>query len=278
MRTAFGHSRGTKTRHWDAKKDTASLIVLALKLTDPKDLAELQEAARLYPDELFAFQCGYPHAYLEKWDAETQRFRLTGVAANDCHHNQIFLVKMVDQDTVLIGTNVDKDEAMRRFNSAARPGIREMTRGRQPGDILARVDFDPYERSFRNSSTHILAPELTEPALRTALKAGHAFVAHDWMCDASGFRFEVTSEGAGGMAAAIMGDEVNFSADMKLTAQFPVACQSRLLRNGIQVAEMSGHDRMEVSVKEPGVYRLEAWLTLDGESRPWIFSNPVYVR
>jgi hypothetical protein len=31
-------------------------------------------------------------------------------------------------------------------------------------------------------------------------------------------------------------------------------------------------------VKEPGAYRLEAWLELDGELRPWIFANPVYVR
>jgi hypothetical protein len=31
-------------------------------------------------------------------------------------------------------------------------------------------------------------------------------------------------------------------------------------------------------VKEPGAYRLEAWLTLDGEQRPWIYSNPIYVK
>ena len=40
-------------------------------------------------------------------------------------------------------------------------------------------------------STHIIAPELTEAALRDALRAGHAYVSHDWMCDPSGFRFEL---------------------------------------------------------------------------------------
>src|SRR6185295_18685519 len=30
--------------------------------------------------------------------------------------------------------------------------------------------------------------------------------------------------------------------------------------------------------KETGAYRLEAWLKVDGEERPWIYSNPVYVR
>src|SRR5262245_45502836 len=47
-------------RHWDAKQDRGSLLVLARMLTDPKQLAQLQEAVRLYPDELFAFQCDYP--------------------------------------------------------------------------------------------------------------------------------------------------------------------------------------------------------------------------
>jgi hypothetical protein len=91
-------------RHYDAKKDVASLLALATKLTDPKQLAELEEAVRLYPDELFAFQCDYPQVYMEKWDEGTTQFRLTGIAANDCHHNQVFLVKMVDEETV-VGTN-----------------------------------------------------------------------------------------------------------------------------------------------------------------------------
>ena len=29
---------------------------------------------------------------------------------------------------------------------------------------------------------------------------------------------------------------------------------------------------------EPGVYRVEGWLTLGGEDRGWIYSNPIYVR
>ncbi len=149
------------------------------------------------------FQCDYPTVYLDKWDEGTKRRRLTGVAANDCHHNQIFLVKMVDADTVLVGTNVDADDKMRRVTAALRPGIREMTRGRRPGDVLARLDFDPYYRSFRNSGTHVLAPRLDEPAIRAALQAGHAYVSHDWMGDPTGFRFEA----AAGAVRADMGDE-----------------------------------------------------------------------
>jgi hypothetical protein len=263
-------------RHWDAKQDRVSLLALAMMLTDPKQLADLEKALKLYPDEVLAFQCDYPSLYLDKWDEGTKRKRLTGVAANDCHHNQVFLVKMVDADTVLLGTNVDADDKMRKLTAALRPGIREMTRGRKPGDVLARLDFDPYYRSFRNSSTHVLAPKLDEAAIRTALKAGHAYVAHDWMGDATGLRFDATD--AAGARAALMGDEVKRADGLKLTATLPLPAYLRLLRGGREVAKSEGKAEFEFAVQEPGVYRLEAWLQLDGEWRPWIFTNPIYVK
>ena len=259
-------------RHWDAKKDMAGLIALAFRLLDPAEFAELKENLRLYPDELLGAQVTYLQDYIGKWDTETQKRRLTGIAANDCHHNQVFVVKMVDEDTILIGTNVDKDEGMRKVSAGSRPAIRELTKGHKPGDILVRADLDPYYRSFRNVTTHILAPELTESAIRGALQQGHAFVSHDWMCDATGFSFLVSRPARG-----IMGDEVKVAQGQKLAARFPVACHIRLLRNGKLASELES-DRLEYAVEGPGVFRVEGWLKLDGEERPWIYSNPIYVR
>jgi hypothetical protein len=183
---------------------------------------------------------------------------------------------MVDEETVRIGTNVDPDDKMMKLNAAVRPGIREMTKGRSPGDILARLDLDPYFRSFANSCTHVLAPQLDEPTIRAALKAGRVFVAHDWMCDATGFRFDAFD--AEGKRAALMGDEVKFTDGLKLSAQLPVAAHVRLLRHGEEVAKSGSSAQFTFAVNEPGVYRLEAWLELDDEERPWILSNPIYVR
>jgi hypothetical protein len=165
---------------------------------------------------------------------------------------------------------------MRKVTAALRPGIREMTRGRKPGDVLARLDTDPYHRSFRNASTHVLAPRLDESSIRAALKAGRAFVAHDWMCDTTGFRFGASA--TGGKQVGIVGDEVRLSAGLKLTAKLPLPAYVRLLRHGKEVARSEGKAEFEYAVKEAGAYRLEAWLKLDGELRPWIFANPIYVR
>lgn len=262
-------------RHWDAKRDKGSFLVLARMLTDPKELANLEKALRLYPDEVLAFQCDYPDVYLNKWDSGTKQKRLTGVAANDCHHNQTFIVKMVDAETVLLGTNVDADDKMRKITADLRPGIKEMTKGRKAGDVLAKLDFDPYYRSFHNSSTHVLAPKLDEPTIRSALKNGHAYVSHDWMCDPTGFRFDAVTDGK---QAAIMGDEVKLSDGLKLTAKLPVPAYVRLLHHGKEVAKSEGKADFEYAVKEAGAYRLEAWLKLDAEWRPWIYANPIYVK
>ena len=274
-------------RHYDAKKDMAGVIALAMKLLDPKQLEELKENLKLYPDELLAAQVTYLDNYINKWDTESQARRLTGIAANDCHHNQVFVVKMVDESTVLIGTSVDPDKGMRRITAESRPGIRELTKGHKVGDTLVRVDFDPYYRSFRNVTTHILASELTEKAIRAALEQGHAFVSHDWMCDATGFSFILAGGGSSGAlsgdqrpevrAQALLGDEVPFAAGQKVRARFPVACHIRLLRNGKVLAE-SDSDEVEQTIENAGVYRVEGWLRLDGEDRPWIYSNPIYLR
>ncbi|MFO0950012.1 MAG: histidinol phosphatase [Isosphaeraceae bacterium] len=261
-------------RHADAKKDRAGLLALTLRLTDPSAFSELAESLERYPDELFAFHCGYQADYMAKWDRETASRRLTGVAANDCHHNQVMLVKMVDEENVLVGTNVDRDDQMFKVSAKLRPGVRTMTKGRKPGDVLVRLDLDPYHRSFQNVSTHVLAPKLDEPSIREALRAGHAYVSHDWVCDPTGFRFEWLAPGA---RPALMGDEAPFKAGGKLVATVPAPCRLRLKSGGKTVAEGSG-ERLEFTPTAPGVYRLEAWVVLDGEERPWLYSNPIYLR
>lgn len=269
-------------RHADARKDTGGLLAIALKLTHPASLAELAESLRLYPDELLASQVEYPADYLAKWDADTRTRRLTGVAANDCHHNMILMVKMVDAETVLIGTNVDRDDQMRKFTATLRPGIRTLTKGHKRGDVLGSLDLDPYYRSFQNVSTHVFAPELTEAAIRAALRDGHAYVSHDWMCDPSGFAFELVAPRLAGAdqkprSRVIMGDEVTFAPGQKLTARFPVDCHIRLLFSGKIISEKDA-ESLEVTVDSPGVYRVEGWLDVAGERRPWVYSNPIYVR
>ena len=62
-----------------------------------------------------------------------------------------------------------------------------------------------------------------------------------------------------------------------MTALLPLAAKVRMFHNGKVVAERTT-DHMEYEAKAGGVYRIEAWLTVDGEDRPWIYSNPIHVQ
>jgi len=259
--------------HTDVKNEGAFQMWLQGTLTDPIRLPELVAALTQYPEEVFGAQQDYLADIIAKWDRDSQQHRLTGVAANDCHHNQVFTVTAIDENAVEVGYITSKPTTT-RVTADKVPGVAALAKGRKPGELIARLDFDPYERSMRYVSTHILAHELTEPAIRDALKSGHAYVAHDWLCDSSGFAFAVQT---GGKSSSVMGDEVKLGRSLILSAATPIKCTMKLIRNGetIQTAQTS---RLDFEVKAPGVYRVEAWLELDGEQRPWIYSNPIYVR
>lgn len=259
--------------HTDVKDEGAFNLWLQSSLTNPVRLPELAAALNDYPDEVFGAQQDYLANIITKWDRDSQTHRLTGVAANDCHHNQVFTVTAIDEATVEVGYITSKPTTT-RVSAEKVPGVAALVRGKKPGELIARLDFDPYERSLRYVSTHILARELTETAVRDALKRGHAFVAHDWLCDSTGFAFVARNRGDG---AAIMGDEVRLGSGLRLIAATPVKCAMKLIRNG-EVVLARDASRIDFEVKTPGVYRIEGWLEVDGEQRPWIYANPIYVR
>jgi len=266
-------------RHADTKDDMAVMLPILGALTDPARYESMKTALETYPDEMLAVQLDYPTLYMDKWDAETRSRRVVGVAANDCHHNQVFITKKVDEDTVLLGTVVDEDDDMRQMTARQYPGIAAMTKGHEPGDVVARLDFDPYYRSFHNVSTHILADALTEAAVRDAVAEGRAYVSHDWMCDPTGFYFAArhVDDSEDAPARALMGAEIGMTAGLELVVEMPVEARVRILRNGDELAVEEG-SRVAIPVDRPGVYRAEVWLRVDDELRPWVYTNPIYVR
>jgi len=168
--------------HTDVKDEGAFNLWLQGALTDPVRLPQLVAALNEYPEEVFGAQQDYLENIIAKWDHDAQLHRSTGVAANDCHHNQVFSVTAIDENTVEVGYIASKPTTT-RVTADKVPGVAALVKGRKPGELIARLDFDPYERSLRYVSTHILAHELSEPAIGEALRRGHAYVAHDWLCD-----------------------------------------------------------------------------------------------
>ena len=134
---------------------------------------------------------------------------------------------------------------------------------------------DAFTAAFRHTTTHILATELTPTAIQASLDAGHAYVAHDWLCDPTGMAFFAQSY----FGLFEIGDAVAYTpltGAVTISARLPVPATIRLLRDNTVVAE--AHDwKLEYIVRDRGSYRLEALLSIDGEERPWIFTNPITV-
>jgi len=137
----------------------------------------------------------------------------------------------------------------------------------------------PFARVFRLIRTHILT---TSPlsgnsgsdiaTVLDALKNGRAYVALDHYRNSSGFSLLLTEEGR----SATMGDEFILRRSAVIAASVPHSARIRLIRNGSLFHQTRGRE-LSLTLREPGIYRIEADLKVYGRYRPWIFSNPITV-
>ena len=130
----------------------------------------------------------------------------------------------------------------------------------------------PWPVALRHASTHVLARDLTEGDIRDSLAKQRTYFAHDWLCDPSGFLFVAENN----LGVFDIGDRVELAGRTSFFGRFPVPAKIRLLRDGNVVSEASG-SKITYVATEPGEYRIEASLTLDGEDHAWIRSSPMHV-
>lgn len=107
-----------------------------------------------------------------------------------------------------------------------------------------------------------------------AIKNGRLFIAHDGLCPAKGFKFIFISEDGSDM---IQGEEELFNRG-DLVVELPSEGEIRLIKDGKLEKVWQGTEAA-YHVTEPGVYRIEVYrhVLLFGW-KPWIFSNPIYLR
>lgn len=198
-----------------------------------------------YPELLFTNFYDRPSGNLSKWDElNASGARRSALAGNDAHAN--------------VGVSL----------------------GGQTGEGFFEIKLDPYERSFRIVRNHVLLAKGERPtaeSVLTALRLGRSYMAFDLFCDSAGFRFTAESGGA----RATMGEELALSGSARLRVRSPVKGRMLFFRDGRLLHEEKDSDLKELTVESPGVYRVEVYLDQLGsllQDRPWIISNPVYVR
>jgi len=108
----------------------------------------------------------------------------------------------------------------------------------------------------------------------TAMREGRLFVAHERLAPAKGFRFKyVSDEGLN----IIMGGEGEFNPG-HIHVRTPRHGEIRLVRDG-SLSERIFARKAAFRAEKNGVYRVEVFFyCFPFGWRPWIFSNPVYLR
>jgi hypothetical protein len=249
-------------------KDEGRLVAA---LRSPLTLLGLVPAVNQFPQEVFGSLMDYPADYLKRWDELCQKARHTGVSANDAHHNQAFRGRLAAEGKIRLEDALGKQIVL--LDPDKIPLLKTVLGNKKSGDLVFELDLDPYARSFRHVSTHLLVREVTPESVWEALRASRAYVAFDWLADPSGFVYRADLKDENWP----VGSEVSLADGLRLRAEAPLSGTFKLLRNGQVLSQHDGHS-IDVPVDEPGVYRVEVWLNMAGENRPWILTNPIYVR
>jgi hypothetical protein len=113
-------------------------------------------------------------------------------------------------------------------------------------------------------------------ALVAAIGAGRLYTVLTGLAPSGGLRF--TAENDGGHAS--IGERLRPHGETRLTfeADVPAAARSVLLCGGTPVAEAPGGRLAWTSGGVPGACRAEVRVRWAGIERPWLVTNPIYVR
>ncbi len=108
----------------------------------------------------------------------------------------------------------------------------------------------------------------------SAIKEGRLFIAHDNLFPANGFRFHFFSSDG---VDLYLGEEGKFQPG-QILVELPSEGEIHLIKDGKMIERWRGKEAV-YAVRERGVYRIEVYRHLFFFGwRPWIFSNPIYLR
>jgi hypothetical protein len=172
----------------------------------------------------------------------------------------------------------DTESCRRHISLIGSSDAHEVVLGKRP----FRVVIFPYAVSFGAVNMHLVLRDqligdndADRIAILNALRSGNGFVGYDALCSSTGFRFSAVRGGGNG---ATMGEEITLRDDMELVVQAPARGIIRIIRDGRKVFEDTA-TTVSYRLERQGTYRAEV-MSVHGlrRPRPWIFSNPIYVR
>ena len=252
--------------HSDALDEPMKRLLAAVLLNLP--------AIKAHTDAAFESFLDYPVDFMARYDRLTVEAPFAGIAANDSHQNVSFklvampdgTVEVFDYESERITEVKDLPARVLRATFGPKGDVAEPT-------VMTQLSFDPYERSMRHVGTFLQISEITERSVRHALRTGRIILGFEIVAPLPSVGFWVERNGK---PAGTVGDRIAWQPGLSLRCALPTEADIRIVRNGKSVHQ-ARVDACVVPISTPGVYRLEAFVTLAGERWPWVISNPIYV-
>jgi hypothetical protein len=141
----------------------------------------------------------------------------------------------------------------------------------------------PFDVAFNTIRTHVLLEDKlsrdwqrARQQIFDALTACRLYVAQECWNKALGFVFEVREPQG---AAVAVGGEYSRQPGSSIQVQLPRGASGRirLMRDGAVSAEAVA-GQLTLALEAPGVYRAEVEQKIYGRYRPWIYSNPIWIK
>ncbi len=139
----------------------------------------------------------------------------------------------------------------------------------------------PFKFAFRTIRTHVLLekPLMQEavadiPVILAALRQGQSYISLDLWNDPTGFVFSAYDA----VSRAWPGGDFTRQGQAIIETRLPRPGRIFLIRDGRVIKEEHRRSALQWDLDLPGVYRVEAHQFVGGRWRPWIFSNPIWVK
>jgi hypothetical protein len=139
----------------------------------------------------------------------------------------------------------------------------------------------PYSFHFRGVNNHLITPQgltgdlpVDRRMILEAIRQGNLFIGYDYPAPTSGFRFIANGKDK----SVSMGDSIELAGGITFQIKLPEPVECRLMKNGKLFKRWENQEFCTQMTNQPGVYRVECYITYLGKKRGWIYSNPIYVR
>lgn len=137
-----------------------------------------------------------------------------------------------------------------------------------------KIEVFPFKYFFNSIRTNIITKKpLNEETVYEEIKNGHIYITHNYLGNAKGFNFYIERDNE----KFIMGDELEFKGKEKIFVKSPLKSLIKLIYNGKCIYQKVGNELVYEKVNR-GFYRVELYKYHMFNYKPWIFSNPIYIK